>query len=210
VDQQRASQGPDGSYDLKDSQFFVYKALSKELFVGNVYLRVYNDQPDFEISEPEAFCVALIDFISHLLHNRCATDSDSQNEVNVNGLSLETSEHQNDMAHGSSLETSEHQNDMAHGSVNEQHETSENQSDLAAGSINEQQISDDSLAVSDGQVANKEKIELVKNLQSGLTSLQVHFSLVILSCYSTYASDTFLILAELTDKPSKFGVNIFY
>lgn len=188
MDQQRASQGPDGSYDLKDSQFFVYKALSKELFVGNVYLRVYNDQPDFEISEQEAFCVALVDFISHLLHNRCATDSDSQNEVNVSGLSLETSEHQNDMAHGS---------------VNEQHETSENQSDLAAGSINEQQISDDSLAVSDGQVANKEKTELVKNLQSGLTSLQVRCSLVKLSCYSSYASDTFLYLQNLlTSNPS--------
>lgn len=63
MDQQRASQGPDGSYDLKESHAFVYEALSKELFVGNVYLRVYNDQPDFEISEPEAFCFALVDFI---------------------------------------------------------------------------------------------------------------------------------------------------
>ncbi|KAF5482079.1 hypothetical protein F2P56_002674 [Juglans regia] len=157
VDQQRASQGPDGSYELKDSQVFVYKALSKELFVGNVYLRVYNDQPDFEISEPEAFCVALVDFIAHLVHSRCATDSDVQNEVSVSG---------------SSLEASEPQNDMVHGSVNDQHVTYENQSDSASGSLNEQQISDDSLTVSDGQVANSEKLELVKNLQSGLTSLK--------------------------------------
>ncbi|XP_059432670.1 dnaJ homolog subfamily C GRV2 isoform X3 [Corylus avellana] len=193
VDQQRASQGPDGSYDLKDSQFFVYKALSKELFVGNVYLRVYNDQPDFEISEPEAFCVALIDFISHLLHNKCATDSDSQNEVNVNGLSLETSEHQNDMAHGS---------------VNEQHETSENQSDLATEPINEQQISDDSLAVSDGQVANKEKIELVKNLQSGLTSLQnlLTSSPSLASIFST--KDKLLPLFECFSVPVASESNI--
>lgn len=188
VDQQRASQGPDGSYELKDSQVFVYKALSKELFVGNVYLRVYNDQPDFEISEPEAFCVALVDFIAHLVHSRCATDSDVQNEVSVSG---------------SSFKASEPQNDMAHGSVNDQHVTYENQSDLASGSLNEQQISDDSLTVPDGQVAKSEKLELVKNLQSGLTSLKVHFSLVILTYYLSNVSNTFLYLQNLlTSKPS--------
>ncbi|PQP95770.1 DnaJ like subfamily C member 13 [Prunus yedoensis var. nudiflora] len=101
VDQQRASQGPDGSYEMKDSHVFAYKALSKELYVGNVYLRVYNDQPDFEISEPEAFCVALIDFISYLVHNQCATDSEVKDVPNHNDSSLETSEHPNDTAVGS-------------------------------------------------------------------------------------------------------------
>lgn len=101
VDQQRANQGPDGSYDLKDSHVFMYKALSKELYVGNVYLRVYNDQPDFEISEPETFCVALVDFISYLLHNQCAIDSDGQDKPNLSGTSPETSEHPNDTAGGS-------------------------------------------------------------------------------------------------------------
>ncbi|KAL0013902.1 hypothetical protein SO802_000971 [Lithocarpus litseifolius] len=157
VDQQRESQGPDGSYDLKDSQVFVYEALSKELFVGNVYLRVYNDQPDFEISEPEAFCVALIEFISHQVRNRCATSFGSQDEVNDSG---------------SSPEASKHPNETAHVSVNEQHETSENQSEVAAASLDEQKISDDSLEVSDGQVANKEKFDVFKNLQSGLISLK--------------------------------------
>jgi DnaJ family protein C protein 13 len=92
VDQQRASQGPDGSYDVKDSHAFLYEALSKELFVGNVYLRVYNDQPDFEISEPEAFCVALIDFISFLVNNQFSIDSDVQNILNPSSSSPQTSE----------------------------------------------------------------------------------------------------------------------
>ncbi|XVE54326.1 hypothetical protein DITRI_Ditri03aG0071500 [Diplodiscus trichospermus] len=96
VDQQRANQGPDGSYDLKDSHMFAYEALSKELFVGNVYLRVYNDQPDFEISEPEAFCVALIDFIASLVHNQCSVDSDVQEKVNISNSSLKSDEHQSD------------------------------------------------------------------------------------------------------------------
>ncbi|XP_050212529.1 dnaJ homolog subfamily C GRV2 isoform X2 [Mercurialis annua] len=92
VDQQRASQGPDGSYDLKDSQMFFYDALSKELFVGNVYLRVYNDQPEFEISEPEAFCVALIDFVSFLVRNQFAVGSDAQNKLDSRSPSVDSSE----------------------------------------------------------------------------------------------------------------------
>lgn len=67
VDQQRASQGPDGSYDLTESQSFTYESLSKELNVGNVYLRVYNNQPDFEISDQEEFCIALLKFIAELV-----------------------------------------------------------------------------------------------------------------------------------------------
>ncbi|XP_022893353.1 dnaJ homolog subfamily C GRV2 isoform X1 [Olea europaea var. sylvestris] len=81
VDQQRANKGPDGSYDLNESHSFIYEALLKELYIGNVYLRVYNDQPDFEISEPEIFCIALVDFISHLVHDRPAADSG----IHVNG-----------------------------------------------------------------------------------------------------------------------------
>ncbi|XP_021751331.1 dnaJ homolog subfamily C GRV2-like isoform X1 [Chenopodium quinoa] len=73
VEEQRTSQGPDGSYDLKDSHEFTYTSLSKELCVGNVYLRVYNDQPDFEISEPEGFCIALVDFIYSIVHEQSPT-----------------------------------------------------------------------------------------------------------------------------------------
>ncbi|PSS20887.1 DnaJ subfamily C like [Actinidia chinensis var. chinensis] len=97
VDQQRATQGPDGSYDLKNSHAFVYEALSKELFVGNVYLRVYNDQPYFEISEPEVFCFALVDFISCLVHNQNSADSD----VQMIGASTEITELQTNAANGS-------------------------------------------------------------------------------------------------------------
>ncbi|KAJ4837594.1 DnaJ sub C grv2 [Turnera subulata] len=79
VDKQRSSVGPDGSYDLKESHAFLYEALAKELFVGNVYLRVYNDQPDFELSAPEAFCNALIDFISFLVHDQFSTGLNVQN-----------------------------------------------------------------------------------------------------------------------------------
>ncbi|XP_072986827.1 dnaJ homolog subfamily C GRV2 [Typha latifolia] len=95
VDQQRASHGPDGSYDLTESHSFTFQALSKELHVGNVYLRVYNNQPDYEISEPEAFCLALLKFISELVHRWSASCSDSQNTSQENDVFLHTSIVQN-------------------------------------------------------------------------------------------------------------------
>ncbi|GFP82733.1 Dnaj homolog subfamily c grv2 [Phtheirospermum japonicum] len=76
VEEQRESLSHDGSYDLKDSHSFVYEALSKELYIGNVYLRVYDDQPDFEITEPVDFCLALVDFILHLVHSAQALSVD--------------------------------------------------------------------------------------------------------------------------------------
>ncbi|KAK1413925.1 hypothetical protein QVD17_29662 [Tagetes erecta] len=70
VDHKRAALAPGDSHSLKDSHTFLYEALSKEILIGNVYLRIYNDQPDFEISEPEFFCAALVEFISRVIHNQ--------------------------------------------------------------------------------------------------------------------------------------------
>ncbi|XP_074576518.1 dnaJ homolog subfamily C GRV2-like [Curcuma longa] len=96
VDQQRANQGPDGSYDLSESQSFTYEALSSELHVGNVYLRIYNNQPDYDISEPETFSVSLLKFISDLLHNLKELDIASECKIDHDSLSPEPSEPQND------------------------------------------------------------------------------------------------------------------
>lgn len=145
MDQQHASQGPDGSYDLKDSNVFSYEALSKELFVGNVYLRVYNDQPDYGLSEPEAFCGALIDFIASLVHGQSSVDSKTQSKINDSKPPTNTSELQGDMTDAP---------------------------------IDEQHIIDDSPVESDGKAKEKEENLLIKNLRSGLTSLQVIYSLV--------------------------------
>lgn len=81
VDEQRANQCPDGSYDLTELHSFSYQALDKELLVGNVYLRVYNNQPDYEINEAETFCVALLKFISDLMHSLNHFDSYNQNKI---------------------------------------------------------------------------------------------------------------------------------
>ena len=70
MDEQRASQCPDGTYEMKEAQIFKYKSLSKELHVGEVYLRVYNDQPDYELSQADFFCHSLLKFICKLVEER--------------------------------------------------------------------------------------------------------------------------------------------
>ncbi|KAG0472993.1 hypothetical protein HPP92_014850 [Vanilla planifolia] len=95
VEQQRANQCPDGSYDLIDSHSFAYQSLSKELHVGNVYLRVYNNQPDYEISEAETFCVALLKFISDLVHNLGRLDSYVRNRTDDDNAFEKSSQLQN-------------------------------------------------------------------------------------------------------------------
>ncbi|KAK7265011.1 hypothetical protein RJT34_32627 [Clitoria ternatea] len=159
VDQQRASQGPDGSYDIQDSHNFVYKALSRELFVGNVYLRVYNDQPEFEITEPETFCVALIDFISYLVSNQCVEDADHNVEDTSNFI--QTSEHPSEAVDQSSGQPSE--------AVDQ---SSEHPSEAVDQSVNEQQLLYNSGTISEEQSVGKEELELIKNLRSALISLQ--------------------------------------
>ncbi|XP_008800082.2 dnaJ homolog subfamily C GRV2 [Phoenix dactylifera] len=137
VDQQRASLGPDGSYDLTESHSFAYVALSKELHVGNVYLRVYNNQSDYEISEPEAFCVALLKFIAELVHNLGTANVNTLYKTDNDGTFVESSEIENGLVNGS------------------------NNGDNV-----------DSLDISGREETKREESEVVKNLQTGLTSLQ--------------------------------------
>ncbi|KAL2651546.1 hypothetical protein R1flu_019674 [Riccia fluitans] len=70
IEHQRISPLPDGSYDMTPAVDFRYKTLCDELQVGDVYLRVYNEQPDFEISQPREFCEALLEFISGIVEER--------------------------------------------------------------------------------------------------------------------------------------------
>jgi len=185
VDQQRLAQGPDGSYDIKDSHDFVYKALSKELFIGNVYLRVYNDQPDFEISEPETFCLALIDFISYLVHNLCEVASHKVEDANHN------------------VENANHNVEDANDNVEDTSKASEDTSEAVGESVNEQRVVDNSGTMSEEHSVGKEELELIKSLHSALTSLQVNSLLLyfVVKCFLFDISEYFCLLcAEPSDE----------
>lgn len=70
VENQRMSQLADGTYDMQAAQDFKYKALMNELHVGDVYLRVFNEQPESEIMNEQYLCEALVDFISNIMEER--------------------------------------------------------------------------------------------------------------------------------------------
>lgn len=149
VDQMRAALAPDGSHSLKDSHDFFYEALSKETLIGNVYLRVYNDQPDFEISEPEAFCVALVEYISSIVRNQFATQPDTQ----MSGSNHETSE----------LESKHDDNSYSEAKTTDDHVTLSDKEDLGvAGNLQLGLTSLQNLLTSDPNLASvfssKEKL----------------------------------------------------
>ena len=46
---------------------FKFAALGQELVVAGVFVRVYNEQPNFPVADPAAFCKGLVTFIhSHM------------------------------------------------------------------------------------------------------------------------------------------------
>lgn len=49
-----------------------------------MYLRVYNNQPDYDISEPEAFCAALLRFISELVVSWRNLHAEVENDLEQN------------------------------------------------------------------------------------------------------------------------------
>lgn len=46
---------------------FRFAALGKELVVAGVFVRVYNEQPNFPVADPAAFCKGLVTFIHALM-----------------------------------------------------------------------------------------------------------------------------------------------
>ncbi len=56
-----------GSAGTTTANGFKFAALGKELVVAGVFVRVYNEQPNFPVADPAAFCKGLVTFIhSHM------------------------------------------------------------------------------------------------------------------------------------------------
>ena len=52
-----------GSAGTTAASGFRFAALGKELVVAGVFVRVYNEQPNFPVADPAAFCKGLVTFI---------------------------------------------------------------------------------------------------------------------------------------------------
>ena len=66
----------DGSVTTATS--FRFAALGQELVVAGVFVRVYNEQPNFPVTDPAAFCKGLVTFLhAHMKPevSQCVCDS---------------------------------------------------------------------------------------------------------------------------------------
>ncbi|KAL5258298.1 hypothetical protein ACHWQZ_G008960 [Mnemiopsis leidyi] len=77
----RSGVTPDTSYGSD----FVFSAHKEELILGNVFVRIYNEQPSFSLKEPRKFCVDLLSFLgdqAQYLHSLLAmSNGDTVTEV---------------------------------------------------------------------------------------------------------------------------------
>ena len=58
---------------------FRFQAYEKELIIGDVFVRLYNEQPSFAFEVPKAFCVELLDFLgkeAQYLHSLISMETD--------------------------------------------------------------------------------------------------------------------------------------
>jgi DnaJ family protein C protein 13 len=49
--------------DASLGTLFRYSVLEKELVIGDIYIRVYNEMPAYQLEEPKKFCVDLLDYL---------------------------------------------------------------------------------------------------------------------------------------------------
>uniref|UniRef100_A0A6I8R119 DnaJ heat shock protein family (Hsp40) member C13 n=1 Tax=Xenopus tropicalis TaxID=8364 RepID=A0A6I8R119_XENTR len=63
LESQQESMVRRGDCDVSYGADFVYSEHSKELIVGDIFVRIYNEQPTFQLELPKAFAASLLDYI---------------------------------------------------------------------------------------------------------------------------------------------------
>ncbi|XP_019858666.1 PREDICTED: dnaJ homolog subfamily C member 13 [Amphimedon queenslandica] len=84
-----------GECDMSFGEDFKYSVLKDELVIGEVYIRVYNEQPTFVLEDPKGFATAVLDFIGsnaqylHSLMAMTASDIDKgQHAVRLKNVEM--------------------------------------------------------------------------------------------------------------------------
>jgi DnaJ family protein C protein 13 len=47
---------------------FKYSALEKELTIGDIYIRIYNETPAYQLDDPKKFCIDLLDYLGFIFN----------------------------------------------------------------------------------------------------------------------------------------------
>uniref|UniRef100_H2Z526 J domain-containing protein n=1 Tax=Ciona savignyi TaxID=51511 RepID=H2Z526_CIOSA len=64
-----------GECDPSFGADFVFSLHQKELIVGDIFVRIYNEQPTFSIEEPKIFCQKLLDYLLKTSELTCRFDT---------------------------------------------------------------------------------------------------------------------------------------
>lgn len=83
--------------DTNLGTLFKYSALEKELVIGDVYIRIYNEMPTFALEDAKKFCFDLLDYLgshaqylySTLINSPTSTGKSSQEQTNSKLKSIE-------------------------------------------------------------------------------------------------------------------------
>ncbi|XP_071822188.1 dnaJ homolog subfamily C member 13-like isoform X2 [Apostichopus japonicus] len=74
----------EGESDPDITDLFVYAAHSSELIIGEIFVRVYNEQPTFLLEDPTSFIVKLLDFLGSQAQYLHSLKALSSKEINGN------------------------------------------------------------------------------------------------------------------------------
>lgn len=76
---------------------FKYSSLEKELVIGDIYVRIFNEMPSFPLEDPKAFCVKLLDFLGthaqylySILANPNAFNDQSKDKIKLVETAIES------------------------------------------------------------------------------------------------------------------------
>ncbi|KAJ8336734.1 hypothetical protein SKAU_G00379540 [Synaphobranchus kaupii] len=84
-----------GEFDESLATEFVFSDHSKELIVGEIFIRVYNEQPTFALELPKVFVASLLDYVgsqAQYLHTLLAMTQASQVESQLHAKRLQFAE----------------------------------------------------------------------------------------------------------------------
>ncbi|XP_058039932.1 dnaJ homolog subfamily C member 13 isoform X7 [Ahaetulla prasina] len=95
LESQQESMIKTGECDKSYGSEFVFSDHAKELIVGEIFVRVYNEVPTFQLELPKAFAASLLDYIgsqAQYLHTLMAITQTGKVESNQHGERLRTVE----------------------------------------------------------------------------------------------------------------------
>lgn len=70
-------------FDISEIEDFTFSSHSSELVIGNIFIRVYNAQPSYQIEQPKEFIIDLLDYIKTKAIHENFSEEDKKNLISA-------------------------------------------------------------------------------------------------------------------------------